>query len=96
MRGEFKGLQALVANKCPYAYYVHCLAHRLQLALVATSKEVIPVHHFFTKLNFITNIVGASCKRADELKVAQASDIAYLISIDELETGTGMNQIGSL
>ncbi|GJU31139.1 zinc finger MYM-type protein 1-like protein [Tanacetum coccineum] len=43
MRGEWNGLQALVAKDCPYAYYVHCFAHRLQLALVAASKEVIPV-----------------------------------------------------
>ena len=96
MRGEFNGLQALVANECPYAYYVHCLAHCLQLALIGTFREVIPVHHFFTKINFIINIVGSSCKRVDELKAAQASDIAYLISIDELETGRGKNQIGSL
>ena len=35
MRGEWNGLQALFLNDCPYAYYIHCFAHRLQLALVA-------------------------------------------------------------
>ncbi|XP_030964211.1 uncharacterized protein LOC115985412 [Quercus lobata] len=39
MCGEWKGLQALVLNDCPYAYYVHCFARRLQLALVAASRE---------------------------------------------------------
>ncbi|GLT98112.1 hypothetical protein SLE2022_156340 [Rubroshorea leprosula] len=39
MRGEFKGLQALISKECPYAYYIHYLAHHLQLALVAASKE---------------------------------------------------------
>ncbi|XP_074265303.1 uncharacterized protein LOC141587733 [Silene latifolia] len=34
MRGEWNGLQALFLADCPYAYYVHCFAHRLQLALV--------------------------------------------------------------
>jgi len=29
MRGECNGLQALFINDCPYAYYVHCLAHQL-------------------------------------------------------------------
>ena len=29
MRGEWNGLQALFLNYCPYAYYVHCMAHRL-------------------------------------------------------------------
>nr|GME10607.1 zinc finger MYM-type protein 1-like [Ipomoea batatas]GME10639.1 zinc finger MYM-type protein 1-like [Ipomoea batatas] len=96
MRGEWNGLKALILDECPYAYYVHCFAHRLQLALVASSKEVIPVHQFFTKLNSIINIVGASCKRNDQLKAAHASNIAHLLSIDELESGRGLNQIGSL
>ncbi|XP_072054323.1 uncharacterized protein [Arachis hypogaea] len=29
MRGEWKGLQALIIQECPYAYYVHCFAHQL-------------------------------------------------------------------
>jgi hypothetical protein len=40
MRGEWNGLQAKFVEECPYAYYVHCFAHQLQLALVAASKEV--------------------------------------------------------
>ncbi|XP_074304398.1 uncharacterized protein LOC141639108 [Silene latifolia] len=40
MRGEWNGLQALFLADCPYAYYVHCFVHRLQLALVAASKEL--------------------------------------------------------
>ena len=46
MRGEWNGLQALISNECPHAYYVYYLAHRLQLALVAATKEVIPIHLF--------------------------------------------------
>ncbi|CAN0873293.1 Zinc finger MYM-type protein 1 [Linum grandiflorum] len=34
IRGEWKGLQALFLKEFPHAYYVHCMAHRLQLALV--------------------------------------------------------------
>ncbi|XP_023895638.1 uncharacterized protein LOC112007517 [Quercus suber] len=41
MRVEWNELKALVSNDFPYAYYIHCFAHRLQLALVAASKEVI-------------------------------------------------------
>ena len=44
MRGERNGLQALFFKECPYAYYVHCMAHRLQLALVTVSREVKVVH----------------------------------------------------
>ncbi|KAL7087011.1 hypothetical protein ACP275_13G038800 [Erythranthe tilingii] len=96
MRGEWNGLQALFLKDCPYAYYVHCFAHRLQLALVAASREVILVHQFFSKLDLIVNIVGASCKRNGELITAQQAEISRLISIDELGTGSGANQIGNL
>ncbi|XP_042400918.1 uncharacterized protein LOC121990938 [Zingiber officinale] len=95
MRGEFNGLQALIIKDCKSTYYVHCFAHRLQLALVAAAKNVTPIHQFFDRLTFIVNIVGSSCKRNDELKNAHADDIAYLI-INELETGHGLNQIGTL
>ncbi|XP_057755436.1 uncharacterized protein LOC130974584 [Arachis stenosperma] len=40
MRGEWNGLQALFLKDCPFAYYIHCLAHRLQLALVSAAKEL--------------------------------------------------------
>ena len=72
MRGEWNGLQALVLKDCPYAYYVHCFAHRLQLALVAASREVIPVHQFFTHLTSIINIICSSSKHHDELQKAKA------------------------
>ncbi|XP_072087066.1 uncharacterized protein [Arachis hypogaea] len=39
MRGESNGLQALFLKDSPQAYYVHCFAHRLQLALVSASRE---------------------------------------------------------
>ena len=47
MRGEWNGLKALILRECPYAYYIHCMARQLQLALVAASREVHEVHNFF-------------------------------------------------
>ncbi|XP_073136947.1 uncharacterized protein [Henckelia pumila] len=96
MRGKFNGLQALIVKDCKSSYYVHCFAHRLQLALVAASKNVTHIHQFFDNLIFIVNIVGSSCKRNDELKNDHADDIVYLIVIDELEIGCGLNQKGTL
>ncbi|XP_057431672.1 uncharacterized protein LOC130724460 [Lotus japonicus] len=96
MRGEWNGLQALFLNDCPYAYYVHCFAHRLQLPLVAASREAIPIHQFFLKLTFIVNIVCSSSKRHDELQAAVIDEIAHLLEFDELETGKGANQVGTL
>ncbi|KAL7094155.1 hypothetical protein ACP275_11G084100 [Erythranthe tilingii] len=63
---------------------------------VKTSSEVILGHRFFTKLDSIVNIVGASTKRNGELITAQRAEISRLISISELETGKGANQIGTL
>ncbi|XP_071923091.1 uncharacterized protein [Coffea arabica] len=96
MRGEWNGLQALFIQECPYAYYIDCFAHRLQLTLVATSQEVIPVEQFFTYLSLLINLISSSCKRVDQLRVARAARIVELIAIDELETGRGQNQIGTL
>ena len=68
MHGEWNGLQALFLKDCPYAYYVHCMAHRLQLALVTASREVKDVHQFFDHLvNIINIVVVASSRRNDEL-----------------------------
>ncbi|PPR82598.1 hypothetical protein GOBAR_AA38115 [Gossypium barbadense] len=47
-------------------------------------------------LSDIVNIASASSKRHDELQKAQAAEISRLVSINELATGTGMNQIGTL
>ena len=96
MRGGWNGLQALVSNNCPYAYYIHYFAHRLQLALVVASKEVIHVQQFFTNLSSIVNIVCASCNQREDLQVAQAAEFAYVIEIDEIEIGRRLNQISTL
>lgn len=52
MKREWNGLLALFFNENPYAYYLHCFAHRLQLAWVATSGKVILIHQFFFKFGF--------------------------------------------
>nr|GEV00001.1 hypothetical protein [Tanacetum cinerariifolium] len=85
MRGEWNGLKALILNECPFAYYVHCFAHQLQLALVAASKDVSEVHTFFKHLNFIVNVNDSSTKRNDQLQDAQIDEIAHLAKIGELE-----------
>ncbi|XP_020982421.1 uncharacterized protein LOC107458849 [Arachis duranensis] len=55
------------------------------------TKEVCYVHQFFSKLTLIINVVTVSPKRHDELRVAQANNVANLIV-----TGSGLNQIGTL
>ncbi|XP_071709037.1 uncharacterized protein [Rutidosis leptorrhynchoides] len=96
MRGEWNGLQALVIKECPYAYYVHCFVHRLQLALLAASREVIPIHQFFNKLSCIINVICASSKRHDELQKFKALEIKHLLELGEIKSGKGENQVGTL
>ena len=91
---ECNGLQALFLNDCLYAYYVHWLAHQLQLTLVVAFRVMIPIHNFFFDLTFITNMGGTSCKHHDKLQVTQAKEIANMQAIDQLETSKGLNQIG--
>ena len=38
MQGDFNGLKTL-SLKNPYAFYIHCFAHQIQLALVAVAKK---------------------------------------------------------
>ncbi|BFG30846.1 hypothetical protein CerSpe_171200 [Prunus speciosa] len=96
MRGEWSGLQALFLNDSPYAYYIHCFAHRLQLALNAAAKEVGLVWRFFSMLNNIVNFVGASAKRHSELKLTRQAEIEDLLAAGRLGTGKGANQIRCL
>jgi hypothetical protein len=93
MHGEWNGLQALFLRDCPYAYYVH---YKLQLALVAASREAKHIHQFFIQLASIINIVGDSSKHHDELQSAQAAEIESLIVSNKIETGKGANKIGTL
>ena len=38
MRGELSGLKTLILNENPYARYIHCFAHQLQLIVVSVSQ----------------------------------------------------------
>ncbi|XP_042440944.1 zinc finger MYM-type protein 1-like [Zingiber officinale] len=96
MCGAFNGLQALFLKDCPYAYYVHCFAHRLQLALVAAAENEISIWLFFSNLTTIVNLVTSSSKRNVELQSAQVNEIARSVVTGERETGRGANQIGTL
>ncbi|XVF87322.1 hypothetical protein PTKIN_Ptkin18bG0111000 [Pterospermum kingtungense] len=96
MCDAWNGLQALFLNECPSAYYVHCFAHRLQLASVASSKDVHDVWLFFSKLNSVVNFVNVSPKCHFELRSAQKDEITDRLASGQLESGIGTNQMRSL
>ncbi|CAL9016024.1 unnamed protein product [Prunus brigantina] len=96
MCGSWNGLQALFLQDYPYAYYVHCFAHRLQLALNGAAKDVKVLWRFFSMLTNIVNFVSASAKRRSELNLIRKVELNGLLDSGELETGRGLNQARSL
>ncbi|XP_073119620.1 uncharacterized protein [Henckelia pumila] len=50
MHSEWNGLQALFLEDCPYAYYVHCFAHRLQALFLEDCPYAYYVHCFAHRL----------------------------------------------
>ncbi|KAG2604865.1 hypothetical protein PVAP13_4NG097550 [Panicum virgatum] len=96
IRGQgYDGASNMRGDECPYAYYIHCMAHQLQLALVAASREAHEVHNFFQHAISIINVVSASSKRNDELLAKQAEQIAHEIELGELDTGRVLRNIAN-
>ncbi|KAH1221067.1 Zinc finger MYM-type protein 1 [Glycine max] len=96
MRGKFGGLRTLIQNENPSAYYVHCFAHQLQLALVACAKTHKDVSGFFGKVNMLVNFIRSSNKRQELLRDKQVSQFAKLIEEGQIETDSGLNQESSI
>ncbi|XP_074300990.1 uncharacterized protein LOC141632335 [Silene latifolia] len=71
-------------------------AHRVQLALVAAAKDVVPIFQFFSKLSFVVSHILSSYKCVNELRKAYSIEIDMLIEDGELETGIGLNHASNL
>ena len=96
MRGKFGGLRTLIQNENSSAYYVHCFAHQLQLALIACAKTHKDVSGFFGKVSMLVNFIRSSNKRQELLRDKQVSQFAKLIEEGQIETGSGLNQESSI
>ncbi|KAH9686893.1 TTF-type domain-containing protein [Citrus sinensis] len=78
MQGKFNSLRTLIMNKNECAYYIHCFAHQLQLAIVAIAKKHDQVNSFFNVVANVVTVVGASFVEA--------------LENDDLLSGQGQNQ----
>ena len=96
MKGEYNGLKALVLERAPTAYYVHCFAHQLQLILVAVAKNHLQLATFFSVVSNIVMVASASCRRHDLLRERQVVELATAFFGDDIPTGRGLNQELSL
>ncbi|XP_031275229.1 zinc finger MYM-type protein 1-like [Pistacia vera] len=92
MRDQFNGVKALILKDNEYAFYVHCFAHQLQLALVAVAKKDTNIERLFLKVSCVINIVGWSPRRRDLLNEKQPLKVKKAIKSGELSTGQGLNQ----
>ncbi|CAL8164775.1 unnamed protein product [Prunus armeniaca] len=92
MSGEFNGLKTLIMRENESAYYVHCFAHQLQLAIVGLAKKHSLLGAFFTLISNVVNIVGASSKRRDILRDKQALKVVEALTNGELSNGKCLNQ----
>jgi hypothetical protein len=96
MRGQFHGLQRLVLDENPYAFYIHCFAHQLQLVVVSIAKCCGSVYDFFNYISLIVNTVSASCKRKDQLLQRHHDKIVEELDSGAIFPGRGKNQETSL
>ncbi|XP_066392140.1 uncharacterized protein [Miscanthus floridulus] len=96
MRGKFNGVQKLIRDENPDAFYVHCFAHQLQLVVVAVSTSSADIADFFNYVPLIVSNVGASCMRKDALLAKHQDVLLEKIEKGEIMTGKGLNQESSL
>lgn len=92
MSGDYNGLQSKFREECPYAYYIHCFAHCLNLVVMATSRETVSVVECFNIVQAIHTTCSASCKRNSHLQEAARNELEKMLSEGYLETGKGKNQ----
>ncbi|GAV92127.1 DUF4371 domain-containing protein, partial [Cephalotus follicularis] len=92
VKGEFGGLKSLVIKENKSAHYIHCFAHQLQLVLVATAKNHVHVALLFNIVTNLLNIVGASCKRRDQLRDKHVGCVFKALEKNGLVTGKCLNQ----
>ena len=96
MQGAIHGLKTLILKENSSAYYIHCFAHQLQLALVAVAKNHVQIAVLFNIVASLLNVVGASCKRKDILRERQLEKIVEACKNGEISSGRGLHQETSL
>jgi hypothetical protein len=96
MRGEFNGLQKLIHDDNPYAFYIHCFAHQLQLVVVSISRCCSSIEDFFEYVTLIVNNTTSSCKRNDLLLDKHRKNLIGKLGSGEISSGRDQNQATSI
>ncbi|PIN03172.1 hypothetical protein CDL12_24311 [Handroanthus impetiginosus] len=93
IKREFSKILRIKVNQS--AFYVHCFAHQLQLALVAVAKKQVEIASLFNLVATLINVVGISCKRRDILREKHANVIREILESGEISSGRGDTRWGS-
>lgn len=67
MRGQFRGVQAIIHNEFPNALYTHCSSYCLNLCINDASK-VLPIQNVFSTMAEVCNFFRSSARRSHILK----------------------------
>ena len=63
MSGHIGGVQTLMRQQYPFAYFVHCAAHRLNLVLSQAVSSISPVKVFFANVGYFSTFSISSPHR---------------------------------
>ena len=89
-------MQRKILDENPYAFYIHCFAHQLQLVVVLVAKCCSSVFDFFNITTLIVTTVNASCKRRDQLAQQHHENIVSQLDNGKIFSGRGKNQENNL
>ena len=63
MSGHFNGVQAIVCQEYPFAHFIHCAAHRLNLVLCQSASSIFPVKIFFINVDAFCTLTSNAPRR---------------------------------
>ncbi|XP_062017416.1 uncharacterized protein LOC133733795 [Rosa rugosa] len=86
MRDAWNTVQASFLRDSPCAYYVHCFAHDLHVALFTATYEIFAMYIFFKALRSIVSFLSVYSNCHSDLKPAGDVEIADLVAFVELES----------
>lgn len=77
MSGQHAGVQTIIKQEHPYAYFVHCYAHQLNLILTQATSQNKQVRLFFANIEKISSFFSHSPQRVAVLDETVDRRIPY-------------------
>ena len=84
MKSEVKGVAGLMKEKAPNAIFVHCNAHRLNLALQKTLKSIPALRNSLGIMETMYNVMEGSPKRHGEFRALQEEDDLFPTTLKKM------------